>query len=120
MARIERPDAMSKRPSIASLAPRKASTPAPQPSAQDDASASDTAPAPTSRPARRPAPYKAILSKVDEATHKQIRRLAIDEGVPVGDLQIEALNLLFRSRGLPEIAVRVTPDETGRRRGNTE
>lgn len=114
MARIERPDAMSKRPSIASLAPRKASAPAPQPSAQDDANASEAAPAPTSRPARQPAPYKAILSKVDEATHKQMRRLAIDEDVPVGDLQIEAINMLFRSRGLPEIAVRVTPDERSR------
>lgn len=100
---------MSKRPSIASLAPRKASAPAPQPSERDDATTTEAVPA--SRPARRPAPYKAILSKVDEATHKQMRRLAIDEGVPVGDLQIEAINMLFRSRGLPEIAVRVTPDE---------
>lgn len=109
---------MSKRPSIASLAPRKsnaAETPAP-----DNASAPEATPATAAPPLRRPAPYKAILSKVDEATHKQMRRLAIDEGLPVGDLQIEAINLLFRSRGLPEIAVRVTPDETGRRRGATE
>ncbi|EAS48302.1 hypothetical protein SI859A1_03684 [Aurantimonas manganoxydans SI85-9A1] len=111
---------MSKRPSIASLAPKKASVPAPQASAQDDANTPEAAPTPTSRPARRPAPYKAILSKVDEATHKQMRRLAIDEGIPVGDLQIEAINMLFRSRGLPEIAVRVRPDETGRRRGAPE
>lgn len=101
---------MSKRPSIASLAPRKANaTPAADEVAEEQ-------PAAQARPTgKTPPPYKAILSKVDDATHKQLRRLAIDESVPVGDLQIEALNLLFRSRRLPEIAVRVTPDERGRK-----
>lgn len=117
MARTEGTHVVSKRPSIASLAPRKASTPAL--STSDDSFRSvPVSEAPPSRPAKQPAPYKAILSKVDEATHKQIRRLAIDEDVSVGDLQIEAINLLFRSRELPEIAVRVTPNETGRQRKN--
>lgn len=102
---------MSKRPSIASLAPRKANA---APAVEAPAIEPEAAPQrPTS--GKTPPPYKAILSKVDDATHKQLRRLAIDEGMPVGDLQIEALNLLFRSRRLPEIAVRVTPDERGRK-----
>lgn len=73
--------------------------------------------APTNIVAMRPAkgrdlpPYKSVLSKIDDATHRQIKRIAADENAFVGDLQIEALNLLFRSRGLPEIAVRVSPEE---------
>ena len=110
---------MSKRPSIASLAPRKTNVAA-EAVAPDDTAVPQVAPVASGRPVRQPAPYKAILSKVDDATHKQMRRLAIEEGLPVGDLQIEAINLLFRSRGLPEIAVRVTPDETGRRRASQE
>lgn len=106
---------MSKRPSIASLAPKKASTPV-MPAPEEHAAAQPGNGSAPFDAAKEPAPYKAVLSKVDDATHKQIRRLAIDEGVPVGDLQIEAINLLFRSRGLPEIAVRVTPNEAGRKR----
>lgn len=106
---------MSKRPSIASLAPRKANVSNLQLSDEKEPSQLENGRTPV-KALKEPAPYKAVLSKVDDATHKQIRRLAIDEGVPVGDLQIEAINLLFRSRGLPEIAVRVTPNETARKR----
>lgn len=106
---------MSKRPSIASLAPKKASTSV-MPAPEEHATAQHGNGSAPVDATKEPAPYKAVLSKVDDATHKQIRRLAIDEGLPVGDLQIEALNLLFRSRGLPEIAVRVTPNETSRKR----
>ncbi|HER8900612.1 TPA: hypothetical protein VMX41_001809 [Streptococcus pyogenes] len=99
---------MTKRPSIASLA---AKTPSP--------AAVDREPAAMSAPHSREkaeTPYKSILSKVDETTHRQMKILAANEGVPIGDLQVEAINLLFRSRGLPEIAVRVTPDEKRRSR----
>jgi len=107
---------MTKRPSIASLAPRKVSVSDVESGqgryerAGDQAS---TTASELSRTKQRP-PYKAVLSKVDEATHRQLKILAIEEGTPVGELQIEALNLLFRSRGLPEIAIRVTPDEKKR------
>lgn len=108
---------MSKRPSLSSLAPSKASSPRPAPILNDDDNvtvastvASAAAPQATAT-VKTPAPYKAILSKVDDKTHKQLKRLAVDEGKPVGDLQIEALNLLFESRGLNQIAIRVTPDE---------
>lgn len=106
---------MSKRPSIASLAPRKANASNLHLADEKSPPQLESGGTPVGV-SKEPAPYKAVLSKVDDATHKQIRRLAIDEGVPVGDLQIEAINLLFRSRGLPEIAVRVTPNEAGRKR----
>lgn len=97
---------MTKRPSIATLAPRKAAAPAPLP-----ASAAPVASMPNNKVGSA---YKSILSKVDAATHRQMKILAANEDAAVGDLQIEALNLLFRSRGLPEIATRVTPDERDR------
>jgi len=103
-----------KRASIADLAPRKA-TVAPAPLASEVHAPQADAPEMT-KPAGRQPPYKAILSKVDDRTHRQMKILAVNEGVPIGDLQVEAINLLFRSRGLPEIAKRVTPDETGRDR----
>ena len=96
---------MTKRPSIASLA-RK---PTPQSEPLTETEIGPMAD-------KKAAPYKSVLSKVDENTHRQLKRLAVDEGVPVGDLQIEAINLLFRDRRLPEIAVRVTPDERSRYR----
>lgn len=108
---------MNKRPSLASLAPSKANSLRPPSTAGDLVSnvSADPVPSAVLLPApaasKAPAPYKAILSKVDDKTHKQLKRLAVDEGKPVGDLQIEALNLLFKSRGLDQIAVRVTPDE---------
>ena len=101
---------MTKRPSIASLAPRKVNAVPTTSVLQTPLEHGDVADA-RSRGARHPAPYKAVLSKVDEATHRQLKILAIEEGIPVGDLQIEAINLLFRARGLPEIAVRITPNE---------
>ncbi|MBC6718787.1 hypothetical protein H9Q09_21650 [Aurantimonas sp. DM33-3] len=107
---------MTKRPSIASLAPRKVGASQSHGDRNDNGSAGNPAAATPVEPSatkQRP-PYKAVLSKVDEATHRQLKILAIEEGTPVGELQIEALNLLFRSRGLPEIAIRVTPDEKKR------
>lgn len=103
---------MTQRRSLASLAPKKANA-APEPSAVAPA----TPPAAASPPAARKdeAPYKSILSKVDADTHRQMKILSVNEGVPIGDLQIEAINLLFRARGLPEIATRVTPDERVKR-----
>jgi len=106
-------DVVTKRPSIASLA-RKAPL-----SSLQDASPETPSQTESPSPAHRiagPAGYKSVLSKIDGAAHRQLKILALDEGKPIGDLQIEALNLLFRSRGLPEIAVRVTPDERDRKR----
>ena len=93
-------DVVTKRPSIASLARKAPQTESPSPAHR----------------IAGPAGYKSVLSKIDGAAHRQLKILALDEGKPIGDLQIEALNLLFRSRGLPEIAVRVTPDERDRKR----
>lgn len=107
LERVAEQDAMTKRPSIASLAGKK-------PSAMAVDAEPDVVPTLTVPRDKVDAPYKAILSKVDDATHRQMKVLAANEGVPIGDLQVEAINLLFRSRGLPEIAVRVTPDERGR------
>ena len=111
---------MNNRPSLASLAPSNVNSVRPRSAADGLVSDAATDPvqsagaSPATPAAKAPAPYKAILSKVDDKTHKQLKRLAVDEGKPVGDLQIEALNLLFKSRGLDQIAVRVTPDERAR------
>ena len=40
----------------------------------------------------------------DPAVAKQLRRLAVDEECTLTDLVAEAIDLLFQSRGLPEIA----------------
>lgn len=102
---------MTKRPSIADLAPRKGPPPAAVPVV-------DAPPPPTTRATRpaKEAPYKAVLAKVDEDTHRALKILSANEDTPIGDLFVEGLNLLFRSRGLPEIATKVTPDEAGKKR----
>lgn len=56
-------------------------------------------------------PYKAVLAKVDIATHKQLKRIAADEEAFIGDLLVEGLNLVFASRDLPQIAVRISPPD---------
>jgi hypothetical protein len=56
--------------------------------------------------------YKGILSKVSPETWKQLKHLATELDKPVTDLQVDALNLLFRSHGLPEIASKwVSPEK---------
>ena len=56
--------------------------------------------------------YKGVLSKVSPETWKQLKHLATELDKPVTDLQVDALNLLFRSHGLPEIATKwVSPDD---------
>jgi hypothetical protein len=56
--------------------------------------------------------YKGILSKVSPETWKQLKHLATELDKPVTDLQVDALNLLFRSHGLPEIATKwASPDD---------
>ena len=93
---------MTKRPSLLDLASRKA-----QP-----ASAGAAAPDPEPRShdkSVRGKSYKGILSKVDPATWKQFKRLAVELDRPVTELQIDALNLLFKAHGLPEIATKWTP-----------
>lgn len=107
---------MSKRPSIASLAPKKGALAAPVsvPSAVMEPLA--PTPAPQLAPRDQGVPYKAVLAKVDEETHRALKILSANEGTPIGDLMVEGLNLLFRQRGLPEIAAKVTPDERSRRK----
>ena len=56
--------------------------------------------------------YKGVLSKVSPETWKQLKHLATELDKPVTDLQVDALNLLFRSHGLPEIATKwVSPEK---------
>jgi hypothetical protein len=50
--------------------------------------------------------YKGVLSKVSPETWKQLKHLATELDKPVTDLQVDALNLLFRFHGLPEIATK--------------
>lgn len=111
MARTEGSHAV-KRPSIADLAPRKG----PPPAADPAPVAETVMPSHAPRAGKEQAPYKAVLAKVDEDTHRALKILSANEDVPIGDLLVEGLNLLFRNRGLPEIATKVTPDETGKRR----
>jgi hypothetical protein len=40
-----------------------------------------------------------------------LKQLAIDKDKPVSELQCEAINLLFAKHGLPQIAVRWTPED---------
>ena len=47
---------------------------------------------------------------IDPQGHKQLRRLALEEDLSVQALAIEALNLLFASRQLPEIADPTKPN----------
>ena len=102
---------MTKRPSIASLAPKKGGVAA---SPEVEKQALEAVPSAAAR--EQVTSYKAVLAKVDEETHRALKILSANEGAPIGDLFVEALNLLFRNRGLPEIAMKVTPDEKGRRK----
>jgi hypothetical protein len=95
---------MAKRPSLLDLASSKA-----QP-ASADAAARDPEPRSREKSVRGKS-YKGILSKVDPATWKQLKRLATELDRPVTELQIDALNLLFRAHGLPEIATKWTSSE---------
>lgn len=101
-----------KRASIADLAHRKGPQPAETLAAEVPPARTTRAP----RAAKEQAPYKAVLAKVDEDTHRALKILSANEDTPIGDLFVEGLNLLFRSRGLPEIATKVTPDEAGKKR----
>jgi hypothetical protein len=91
---------MIKRPSLLDLTSRKA-----QPASVGAAAREPEA---RSRSVRGKS-YKGILSKVDAATWKQMKRLATELDRPVTELQIDALNLLFRAHGLPEIATKWLP-----------
>ena len=57
------------------------------------------------------AAYKGVLSKVSPETWKQLKHLATELDKPVTDLQVDALNLLFRAHGLPEIATKWVSQE---------
>jgi hypothetical protein len=87
---------MSKRPSLLDLASRKGK---PATGADSGSRVKSV----------RGKSYKGILSKVDPATWKQLKRLATELDRPVTELQIDGLNLLFRAHGLPEIATKWTP-----------
>ncbi|ALN75722.1 ribbon-helix-helix domain-containing protein [Aureimonas sp. AU20] len=102
---------MTKRPSIASLAPKKGGVIA---SVEVEQQTLEGAPRSATRD--QTTSYKAVLAKVDEETHRALKILSANEGTPIGDLFVESLNLLFRSRNLPEIAMKVTPDERSRAR----
>jgi hypothetical protein len=95
---------MAKRPSLRDMAakkPKEAAIVAQQP----------TGAARVSNAGGRGA-YKGILSKVSPETWKQLKHLATELDKPVTDLQVDALNLLFRSHGLPEIATKwASPDD---------
>lgn len=60
-------------------------------------------------------PYKAVLAKVNVEAHKQIKKLAADRETTVGDLLVEAINLLFQCHDLPENCVRISPPEDKQR-----
>ncbi|MBV8524988.1 MAG: hypothetical protein JOY71_23190 [Acetobacteraceae bacterium] len=47
---------------------------------------------------------KTIAFWADSAAVRQLRRLAVDEDSTVQDLMLEALDDLFRKRGLPRVA----------------
>lgn len=108
VARTEGTDEVTKRPSIADLAPRKGAI----------APAEAPEPTPTAAPgkAKPGTSYKSVLAKIDTDAHRALKILSANEETPMGDLLVEGLNLLFRARGMPEIAVKVTPDETGKPR----
>jgi hypothetical protein len=55
--------------------------------------------------------YKGVLSKVSPETWKQLKHLAAELDKPVTDLQVDALNLLFRFHELPEIATKWVPEK---------
>jgi hypothetical protein len=55
--------------------------------------------------------YKGVLSKVSPETWKQLKHLATELDKPVTDLQVDALNLLFRAHCLPEIATKWVSQE---------
>jgi hypothetical protein len=93
---------MSRRPSLLDLTSRKG-----QPASLDAAAREPQAN--LRDRSVRGASYKGILSKVDAATWKQLKRLAADLDRPVTELQVDALNLLFRAHGLPEIATKWMP-----------
>jgi hypothetical protein len=95
---------MAKRPSLRDMAAKKPKEVAV--AAQQPAGA-----APGSHGGGRGA-YKGVLSKVSPETWKQLKHLATELDKPVTDLQVDALNLLFRSHGLPEIATKwVSPQD---------
>jgi hypothetical protein len=95
---------MAKRPSLRDMAakkPKELAVVAQQPMGS----------APGSKVGDRGA-YKGVLSKVSPETWKQLKHLATEHDKPVTDLQVDALNLLFRSHGLPEIATKwVSPEK---------
>ena len=97
---------MSKRPSLRDLTSRKPTQAAPATAAPKPAMGSETGARAKSVGAKS---YKGILSKVDAATWKQLKRLSADLDRPVTELQVDALNLLFRAHGLPEIATKWMP-----------
>jgi hypothetical protein len=97
---------MTKQPSLRDLASRKkpsAATTTAEPVAAGEPRARAKSP--------RGKTYKGVLSKVDSATWKQLKNLSTELEVPITDLQIEALNLLFKKHGRPEIAARWQPGE---------
>ena len=51
---------------------------------------------------------KQMICYVNPSAHKQLKQLALSEEKQLNDLLIEAINLLFRNRQLPQIA---EPDE---------
>jgi predicted HicB family RNase H-like nuclease len=51
---------------------------------------------------------KQMICYVNPRAHKQLKQLALSEEKQLNNLLVEAINLLFRSRQLPQIA---EPDE---------
>ena len=55
--------------------------------------------------------YKAALTKLNIDAWRLLKRLSADLDKPVGQLQCDAINLLFAKHGLPQIAERWTPED---------
>lgn len=55
--------------------------------------------------------YKAALTKLNIDAWRQLKRLSADLDKPVGQLQCDAINLLFAKHRLPQIAMRWTPGD---------
>lgn len=77
-----------------------------QPDVNVDESAQKSKALKTSQQSRRPSRTgtKAISGHFDPTVSRQLKQIALDEDSSVQELLGEALNLLFESRGLPQIA----------------
>jgi hypothetical protein len=95
---------MTLKPSGLVAAAKRERAPAPPPEAPNGkgAAQANTQAEPARPDSRRG--KKTIAFWADSAAARQLRRLAADEDSTVQDLMLEALDDLFRNRGLPRIA----------------